>query len=83
MYELSTVNKENETKVIGILKAKKDCNSPWSPIMFYKILMTYRKRKTLSVSKIEIDGSILEQAKKFNDLWSELSLDGEPNFDKK
>ena len=34
-------------------------------------------------SKIEIDGSILEQVKQFNYLGCELSLDGEPDFDKK
>jgi len=34
-------------------------------------------------SKIEIDGSILEQVRQFNYLGSELSLDGEPYFDKK
>jgi hypothetical protein len=30
-----------------------------------------------------IDGSILEQVKQFNYLGCELSLDGEPDFDKK
>ena len=34
-------------------------------------------------SKIEIDGSILEQVRQFNYLGCELSLDGEPDFDKK
>ena len=34
-------------------------------------------------SKIEIDGSILEQVKEFNYLGCELSLDGEPDFDEK
>ena len=33
--------------------------------------------------KIEIDGSILEQVKQFNYLCCEMSLDGEPDFDKK
>ena len=33
--------------------------------------------------KIEIDGSILEQVKQFNYLGCELSLEGEPDFDKK
>jgi hypothetical protein len=32
--------------------------------------------------KIEIGGSILEQVKQFNYLVCELSLDGEPDFDK-
>jgi len=41
------------------------------------------KGKHLVCSKIEIDGSILEQVKQFNYLGSELSLDGEPDFDKK
>ena len=40
-------------------------------------------RKHLVRSKIEIDGSILEQEKQFNYLGCELSLDGEPDFDKK
>ena len=31
----------------------------------------------------EIEGSILEQVKQFNYLGCELSLDGEPDFDKK
>jgi len=34
-------------------------------------------------SKIEIDGLILRQVKQINYLGCELSLDGEPNFDKK
>jgi len=34
-------------------------------------------------SKLEIDGSILEQVKQFNYLGCELSLDGAPDFDKK
>jgi len=34
-------------------------------------------------SKIEIDGSILEQVKQFNYLGCELSLDGEPDFGRK
>ena len=33
-------------------------------------------------SKTEIDGSILEQVKQFNYLGCELSLDGEPDFEK-
>jgi hypothetical protein len=41
IYEFSTVHKENETKVIGILEEKKNCNSPGSPIMLYNILTTY------------------------------------------
>jgi hypothetical protein len=40
------------------------------------------KGKHLVVSKIEIDGSILEQVKKFNYLGCELSLDGESDFKK-
>ena len=35
------------------------------------------------LSKIEIDGSILEELKQFNYFGCELSLDGEPDFDKK
>jgi hypothetical protein len=41
------------------------------------------KGKHLVRSKIEIDGSILEQVKQFNYLGCELSLDGEPDIDKK
>ena len=41
------------------------------------------KGEHLVSSKIEIDGSILEQVKQFNYLGCELSLDGEPDFDKK
>jgi len=41
------------------------------------------KGKHLVRSKIEIDGSILEQVKQINYLGCELSLDGEPGFDKK
>ena len=41
------------------------------------------KRNPLVRSKIEIDASILQQVKKFNYLGCELSLDGEPDFDKK
>jgi hypothetical protein len=40
------------------------------------------KEKHLVPSKIEIGGSILEQVKQFNNLGRELSLDGEPDFDK-
>jgi len=43
----------------------------------------FLKGKHLVRSKIEIDGSILEQMKQFNYLGCELSLDGEPDFDKK
>ena len=41
------------------------------------------KGKHLVLSKIEIDGSILEQVKQFNYFGCELSLDDEPDFDKK
>jgi len=41
------------------------------------------KGKQLVRSKIEIDGSILEQVKQFNYLGCELSLDGAPDFEKK
>ena len=41
------------------------------------------KVKHLVRSKIVIDGSILEQVKRFNYLGCELSLDGEPDCDKK
>jgi len=40
------------------------------------------KGKQLARSKIEIDGSILEQVRQFNYLECELSLDGEPDYDK-
>ena len=39
--------------------------------------------KHLVCSKIEIYRSILEQVKQFNYLRCELSLDGEPEFNKK
>jgi len=45
-------------------------------------IMAY-KGKHLVHSKIEIDGSILEQVKQFNYLGCAQSLDGEPDFDKK
>jgi hypothetical protein len=41
------------------------------------------KGKRLVRSKIEIDGSILEQVKQFNYLGCELSLDKELDFGKK
>jgi hypothetical protein len=41
------------------------------------------KKQHLVRSKIEIDGPILEQVRQFNCLGCELSLDGEPDFDKK
>jgi len=41
------------------------------------------KGKHLVRSKIEIDGSILQQVKQFNYLGCELSLDGAPDFDTK
>jgi hypothetical protein len=41
------------------------------------------KGKHLVLSKIEIDGSILEQVRQFNYLGCELSLDGEPGLKKK
>jgi hypothetical protein len=41
------------------------------------------KGKHLVRSKIEIDGSILEQVKQFNYLGCELILDGELDFDNK
>ena len=44
--------------------------------------MTF-KRKHFVRTKIEIDGSILDQVKQFNYFGCELSLDSEPDFDKK
>ena len=41
------------------------------------------KGRYLVRSKIEIDGSILEQVKQLNYFGCELSLDGEPDFDTK
>ena len=41
------------------------------------------KGKHLVRSKIEIDGSILEQVKQFNYLGCELNLDGDTHFEKK
>ena len=41
------------------------------------------KGKHLLLSKIEINGSILEKVKQLNYLGCELSSDGEPDFDKK
>jgi len=41
------------------------------------------KGKRLVLSKIELDGSILEKVKQFNYLGCEPSLDGESDFDKK
>jgi hypothetical protein len=41
------------------------------------------KGKHLVCSKIQIDGSIPEQVKQFNYLGCELSLDSEPDIDKK
>jgi hypothetical protein len=41
------------------------------------------KGKHLVRSKVEIDGSIIEQVKQFNYLGCELSLDGEPDVDRK
>jgi len=40
------------------------------------------KGRHLARSKIEIDGSILDQVKQFNYLGCELSLYGEPDFEK-
>jgi hypothetical protein len=52
-------------------------------ISTYKTKIMAFKGKHLVHSKIEIDGSILEQIKHFNYLVCQLSLDGEPDFDKK
>jgi hypothetical protein len=41
------------------------------------------KGKHLVRSRIEIDGSILEQVKRFNYWGCEVSLDGEPDLTKK
>jgi hypothetical protein len=41
------------------------------------------KGKHLVYSKVEIGGSILEQVKQFNYFGCNLSLDREPDFDKK
>jgi len=48
-----------------------------------KTKITAFKGKHLVRSKIEIDGSIIEQVKQFNYLGCELNLDGEPDFDQK
>jgi len=45
-------------------------------------IMAFRG-KHLAHSNKETDGSILEQVKRFNYLGCELSLDGEPDFDRK
>jgi len=45
-------------------------------------IMAFRGKHLLH-SKIERDGSILEQVKQFNYLGFKLSLDSEPDFDKK
>jgi len=50
---------------------------------FVKTGITAFKGKHPVRSKIEIDGSILEHVKRFNYLGCELSLDSEPDFDKK
>ena len=51
----------------------------------YNLKISVGKTKIMSFkgqsSKIEIEGSILEQVKQFNYLGCELSLDGEPDFD--
>jgi len=57
-----------------------DCNLK---ISTYKIKIMTFKGKHLVRSEIEIDGSIVEQVKLFYYLGCELSLDGEPDFEKK
>ena len=52
-------------------------------ISTYKTKIMAFKGKHLVYSKIELDGSVLEQVKQFNYLGCELSLDGETDFDKK
>ena len=68
-------------KVVYILnQMSKDYNLKISTdktkIMAFKV-------KHLVRSKIEIEGWILEQVRQFNYLGRKLSLDGEPDFDKK
>ena len=58
----------------------KDCNLK---ISTDKTKIMAFKGKHLVRSKIEIDGSILEQVKQFTCFGCELSLDGEPDFEKK
>ena len=48
-----------------------------------KISTDKTKGKRLVRSKIEVDASLLEQVRQFNYLGYELSVDGEPYFDKK
>jgi hypothetical protein len=68
-------------KSVYILKQiSKDCNHK---ISTDKTKIMAFKGKHLVCSKIEIDRSILEKVKQFNYLECELSLDGEPEFDKK
>jgi len=45
--------------------------------------ITVFKGKHLVRSKLEIEGSILEQVRNFNYLGCEMSLEGEPDFDQK
>ena len=59
-------------------------------IKYYNLKISMDKTKIMALrgkhllhSKIERDGSILEQVKQFNYLGCKLSLDGEPDFDKK
>jgi hypothetical protein len=62
------------------IRKNKTTTSKYSPT---KQKLWFFKGKHLVPSEIEIDGSILEKVKKFNYLGCELSLDVEPDFDKK
>jgi len=68
-------------KTVYILnQMSKDCNLE---ISTDKTKIMAFKGKHLVRSKIEIGRSILEQVKQFNYFGCKLSLDGEPDFDKK
>ena len=76
------VIKDSEDKLQKSLyilhQVSKDCNLK---ISTDKTKIIAFKGNHLVRSKVEIDGSILEQVKKCNYLECELSLDGEPDFD--
>jgi len=81
-------------RTVKILEQKKDtCANSWSNYLYNSFIFFPPSAERLiqsrvlewkhSVrSKLEIDGSILEQVRQFNYLGCELSLDSETDFDK-
>jgi len=78
--QINTIKGKLQKSVYILKQTKKDYNLK---ISTDKTRIMAFKGKHSVRSKIELDGPMLQKVKQFNYLGCELSLDGEPDFDKK